>query len=118
VIVSSSDGDGMMDDDGVVGCLVGEGVVVVDMVGGCGGGDAAGVEIGGGIVATVVVVDAVVVVEEGRVVAAVEVLVPPLPPSTSQTPTNSQACSQLIVTPGSYAGCEHHGVNGNSRHLK
>jgi hypothetical protein len=96
----------MIDVDGVVGCLVGEGVVVVDMVGGCGGGGVAGVEIGGGIVAAVVVA---VVVDEGRVaivVAAVEVLVPlppslPLPSSTSQTPTNSQACSQLIVTPGS-----------------
>ena len=75
----------MMDDD-VVGCFVGEGVVVVDMVGGCCEGGVAGVEIGGGIVATVVV-DAVVVVDEGRVatvVAAVEVLVPlPLPLSTS-----------------------------------
>ena len=62
MIVSSSDGDGMMD-DGVVGCLVGEGVVVVDMVGGCGEGGVAGVEIGGGIVATVVV-DVVVLVQE------------------------------------------------------
>ena len=111
----------MIDVDGGVGCFVGEGVVVVDMVGGCGEGGVAGVEIGGGIVVTVVVD---VVVDEGRVatvVAAVEVLVPPpspLPLSTLQTPTNSQACSQLIVTPGSYAGCEHHGVYGNSRHLK